>query len=62
MQNRTLLWDILPTSVPEFRALSTAGGCFAVQGESTSRLGNIALDEVIDQSRVGEVRQTSILL
>ena len=57
-----LLWDILPTSVPEFRALSTVGGCFAVQEESTSRLGNIALDEVIDQSRVGEVRQHSLLL
>ena len=54
-QNRTLLWDILPTGVPEFRALSEAGGCLTIQVESSTRVGNIVLDEIIDQSRVGEV-------
>ena len=55
-QNRTLLWDVLPTSVPEFRPLSEAGGCVAIHGETLSHVGNIVLDEIIDQSRVGEVR------
>ena len=54
-QNRTLLWDILPTGVPEFRALSEAGGCLTIQVESSTRVGNIVLDEIIDQMRFGEV-------
>ena len=54
-QNRTLLWDVLPTSVPEFRPLSEAGGCVAIHGETLSHVGNIVLDEIIDQSRVAEV-------
>ena len=55
-ENQSLLWNYLPSSSPEFRGVSEAGGCHPVEFETDSRVDDIQLEHVTGEGRFGEVR------
>ena len=55
-ENQSLLWNYLPSSSPEFRGVSEAGGCHAVEFETDSRVDDIQLEHITGEGRFGEVR------